>query len=145
LTTELIEIGWREWVRLPELGLPRIKVKVDTGAKTSCLHAFEVEAFDKGNEKWVRFGVHPIQDNTTKEVYCESKIVDERIITDSGGHKDKRYVISTMVGLGESTWPIEITLTNRDNMKFRMLLGRGAMLKRFTVNPAASFLLGKSR
>ena len=140
---ELITIGWREWVKLPDLGLPWIKAKIDTGARTSCLHAFSLETFDKNNEPWVRFGIHPHQGDTDTEVYCEAKIVDQRLVSDSGGHKEERYVIATPLMLGKQQWPIEITLTNRDNMKFRMLLGRTAMEGRLAVNPEASFLLGK--
>lgn len=140
---QLMMIGWREWVRLPELGLPWLKAKVDTGARTSCLHAFSVEPYDKDGEKWIRFGIHPHQDDTKTEVYCESKIVDQRFVTDSGGHQEKRFVISTLIKMGNQQWPIEITLTNRDNMRFRMLLGRTAMQRNVTIDPDASFLLGK--
>ena len=139
----LTTIGWREWVQLPELGLPWLKAKIDTGARTSCLHAFSLDTFDKNQERWVRFGIHPHQDDSEFEVYCEARIIDERQVTDSGGHREKRLVISTLLSLGEAQWPIEITLTNRDNMKFRMLLGRTAMEGKVAVNPEASFLLGK--
>jgi len=142
---QLLMIGWREWVRLPELGLPWLKVKVDTGARTSCLHAFSVEPFEKNGEKWVRFGIHPHQQSTRTQVFCETKIVDERYVTDSGGHREKRFVISTLIRMGDRQWPIEITLTNRDNMRFRMLLGRTAMQKNVVIDPDASFLLGKPR
>lgn len=140
---ELITIGWREWVKLPDLGLPWIKAKIDTGARTSCLHAFSLETFDKNSEAWLRFGIHPRQGDTDTEVYCEAKIIDQRMVSDSGGHKEQRYVITTPLVIGKQQWPIEITLTNRDNMKFRMLLGRTAMEGRLAVNPEASFLLGK--
>lgn len=141
----LIKIGWREWCLLPELGLPLIKAKVDTGAKTSCLHAFNIEPYDKDGKLWVRFGIHPHQKDNDTEVYCDAEVMDERDVTDSGGHKEKRYVISTKLKLNDHEWPIEMTLTNRDTMLFRMLLGRTAMAKKIIVDPHASFLLGKPK
>ena len=139
----LLAVGWREWVSLPELGLPLIKAKIDTGARTSCLHAFTVEEFTVDNKKWVRFGIHPHQDDTETEVFCEAQVVDERVVSDSGGHKENRYVITIEIVMANKCWPIEITLTNRDNMRFRMLLGRTAMEQKIIVNPGESFLLGK--
>ena len=143
MNQNLITLGWREWVSLPDLEITWIKAKIDTGAKTSCLHAFSVKEFTVNNKKWVRFGIHPHQKDTETELLCEAEVLDERIVTDSGGHKEKRYVISTEIMLANQRWPIEITLTNRDNMRFRMLLGRTAMEHKITVNPGESFLLGK--
>lgn len=140
MASTLITVGWREWVLLPELGLPLIKAKIDTGARTSCLHAFSVEPFEKDNKEWVRFGIHPHQRDSETEVYCEAEVIDKRVVSDSGGHKEERYVINTDLVIAGQRWPIEITLTNRDTMVFRMLLGRTAMDNKIIVNPARSFL-----
>ncbi len=140
MTQNKICVGWREWVALPEFGIDAIKAKVDTGARTSCIHCFKVEAFDKGGKKWVRFWLHPEQEDETRHVVIEAPVEDERIVTDSGGHKESRFVIVTEVRINGKQWPIEMTLTNRDNMKFRMLLGRTAMNDRIIVDPAQSFL-----
>ncbi len=143
MTSPQITVGWREWCSLPELGLTHIKAKVDTGAKTSCLHAFSVEPFTKDNEQWVRFGMHPNQHDSDEEIFCETKVLDERNVTDSGGHKEKRYVICTQLKIDGQQWPIELTLTNRDTMLFRMLLGRTAMKRKIIVNPGKSYMLGE--
>lgn len=141
---DMITVGWREWLSLPELGVSWIKAKVDTGARTSAIHAFEVDPFEKDDSLWVRFGLHPDQTDTERVIWCEAPVIDQRNVTDSGGHTEKRYVIRTPVVLGEKTWPIEVTLTNRDNMLFRMLLGRTAMTAgNIVVNPAQSFLFGQ--
>ena len=135
-------LGWCEWVALPELDISRIRCKVDTGAKTSALHAFYVEEFTENGYQKVRFGVHPAQGKTDQEIHCVADIFDRRQVTDSGGHKESRIVIQTPVILGGEKWPIEITLTNRDSMRFRMLLGRGAIADNFTVDPGTTHLMG---
>ncbi len=141
--SQLIVLGWREWVALPNLGLNSIKAKVDTGARTSTVHAFEVEDYlDKGARK-VAFRVHPIQHNTDSVVACEAEIIDQRQVSDSGGHKELRWIIGSELRLGEYSWPIELTLTARDNMLFRMLLGRTALHGLAIVDPARSYLTGK--
>ncbi len=144
-TDQRILLGWREWLALPDLGLPAIKAKVDTGAKTSALHAFELDRFHLKGVDFVRFSIHPLQNRLSPVVYCKARLLDQRNVTDSGGHQEMRLVIETRLQLASGEWPIEITLTNRDNMRFRMLLGRQAMLGRIQVDPAASYLCGKPR
>lgn len=137
-------IGWREWIALPDLGVPRIKAKVDTGARSSALHAFAVERFRRGGKSMVRFQVHPIQRNDRDVVSAEAEMLEERNVRDSGGHLERRPVIRTIVRLPGREWKIEVTLTNRDEMGFRMLLGREALTRRFVIDPARSFLAGKA-
>jgi hypothetical protein len=138
-----ITIGWREWVSLPELGVEHIKAKIDTGARTSALHAFSVRTFTKSGRKFVRFKIHPYQRREDISVECVAPVLEKRMVTDSGGHREQRYVIESTVKLGDEVWPIELTLTNREIMKFRMLLGRTAMKGKFIVNPGRSYLVGK--
>lgn len=137
-------IGWEEWCRFPDLGLPAIKAKVDTGAKTSCLHAYDIEPFTKEGSKYVRFKIHPLQRNKTLECICEALLSDYRTVTSSNGEREKRYVIKTPLVLGDTTIQAEVTLTSRHAMAFRMLLGRDAIRKtKLVVDPAKSFALGK--
>jgi len=139
-----ISVGWREWFTLPGLDIWHIKAKIDTGAKTSSLHAFFIEPFKENGCQMVRFGVHPIQKRDDIEIICCCPVKDYREVSDSGGHREMRYVIETPVTLGGRTWPIEMTLTNRDSMKFRMLLGRAAM-SGMQVLPDQSFLFGRPK
>ncbi|MGA7799425.1 MAG: ATP-dependent zinc protease [Gammaproteobacteria bacterium] len=137
-----VVLGWREWVSLPELGITAIKAKVDTGARTSALHAFHVELYRRGGGHWVRFAIHPVQKRADIELLCNCKVIDQRLVSDSGGHRERRYVINTPVRIADRELPIEITLTDRDTMNFRMLLGRTALRKGFLVDPRRSYLAG---
>ena len=139
--TEQPTLGWREWVTLPELGIETIKAKIDTGARTSALHAYYLEPYNKAGEKWVRFDVHPFQKQIDISCECHAKVVDYRKVTDSGGHIEYRYVIHTMITLGEDSFITELTLTNRETMQFRMLLGRNTLKKRYVVDTGKSFML----
>jgi len=135
-------IGWREWVCLPGLGIDCIKAKIDTGARTSALHTFSLDVARDGGEKIAHFGVHPLQRDTGTVVWCQAPVVDERRVRDSGGHREWRFVIATELELADQRWPIEITLTARDTMLFRMLVGRTAM-HALRVDPTASFITGR--
>lgn len=137
-------IGWREWVALPQLGVETIKAKIDTGARTSALHAWNIVPFDKDGEIWVRFFLHPIQRNNKHAIACEAPVIDRRAVRNTGGKAERRYVIRTGVTLGNISWPIEVTLTNRDKMGFRLLLGRSAVKNRFLINAGRSYLGAKT-
>ena len=142
---ELITVGWREWVALPELGVDGIKAKIDTGARTSALHAFHAKPFLVNGQQVIRFGVHPVQRHRHPDVLCEAPLIGERVVMSSNGQHELRYVISTMLRIGTLSWPIEITLTDRDQMGFRMLLGRQALAGRFLVDPGSSYKFGGRR
>ena len=136
-------LGWREWVALPEIGVPALKVKVDTGARTSALNARAIEPFDRDGRNWVRFTLRPDRRRAC-EIDCAAPVTDVRVVKDSGGHAEERYVIETPVRLGvdADTWLVEITLANRSGMQYAMLLGRTAVRRRFAVDPARSFVAG---
>lgn len=136
-------VGWREWVALPSLGIDRIKAKIDTGARTSALHAHDVRVSTRKGKQVLHFKLSPVQGSREPEVLCEAPVIDERQVTDSGGHREKRFVIETDVEVGGERFPIEVTITRRDNMRFRMLLGRTAMAGRIVVDPQKSFLTGR--
>lgn len=132
-------IGWREWVALPDLmGVP-IKAKIDSGARTSAIHSFHTRRFSDGGAPHVEFLLHPLQRQAKPECACAAPIVDERWVKSSNGEKERRLVIETMARLGPVEWPIELTLTNRDLMGFRMLLGRQAIRRRFLIDPGRSY------
>lgn len=133
-------VGWREWVSLSELGIEKIKAKIDTGARTSALHAFALRPFKEGNQQKISFDIHPLQRNDNVIITCTASVIDKRLVSDSGGHKEERYVILTPLTLGHETWLIELTLTERDTMLFRMLIGRTAIRRRYLVDPGRSFV-----
>lgn len=135
-------VGWREWVALPDLGLPAVEAKVDTGARTSALHAFAMDVFEEDGRRRVCFGVHPLADDERVEVFACADVVDERTVTSSSGHEEHRVVIRTPLVLGGRTWSAEVTLTDRRAMQYRMLLGRTALAGRVVVDPAALHLHG---
>lgn len=132
-------VGWEEWVSLPDLSLNAIKVKTDTGARTSSLHAFNIQPFGTESRPKVRFGIHPNPDDLSIEVFCSASVIDQREVTSSNGQTELRYVIKTPIKIGDRVWDIEVTLANRENMSYRMLLGRTA-LEGITVRPDESFI-----
>jgi hypothetical protein len=136
-------LGWREWAALPELGVDSIKAKLDTGARTSSLHAFDLEHFEEDGQRKVRFEIHPRQRSARDSITVEAEVVDERWVKNSGGHRELRPVIETLVRLGSEEWPIELTLTRRDEMGFRMLLGRQALRGRVAVDSGRSYRAGR--
>lgn len=143
--SEKTTIGWREWVRLPELGEAVVKAKVDTGARTSTLHAYDVSEFERAGERWVRFGFHPNQRDEETAIEAEAPIIDERVVTPSNGRSELRYVVGTVAVIDGNPTPIELTLTRRDEMGFRMLLGRRAIRDRFNVDPRRSYRTVESK
>lgn len=144
MPTKLVKkqiIGWREWVSFPELGIDKIKAKIDTGARSSALHAYNIETYKTNTGKMrVRFVVHPLQKNNHLIVACHADLIDQRLVKSSSGQKELRTTILANLKMGEQDWPIEITLTNRDTMGFRLLIGRTAIKRKFLVDPQRSFL-----
>ena len=138
-------VGWREWVSLPGLGVPWIKAKVDTGARTSALHAFDLEELERDGERWVRYSVHPWQGSDEGAVACESRVVDRREVRSSSGHAEERYVVQLDVSMGGQVVDAEVTLSKRDEMGFRMLVGREALCQGFLVDPSGSYLGGRPK
>lgn len=136
-------LGSEEWCSFPALGIPIIKARVDSGAKTSALHAINIIPFSKEGESWVKFDINPIQNNVKTVIHCEAQLVDKRIVKSSSGFREQRYVIRADLQIGTTDWSIEMTLTNRDSMGFRMLLGREAMSGRVLVDPEQQYLLGQ--
>jgi hypothetical protein len=139
-------IGWREWVSLPELGIDRVKAKIDTGARSSALHAWDVQVYRSDGQARVRFVVHPMQRSKRQTVTADAALLDHRWVKSSAGHETLRAVIETPIALGGRVWPIELSLVNRDAMGFRLLLGRQALRQgKLLVNPARSYLLSSRR
>ena len=136
-------VGWREWAGLPDLGVEWIKAKIDTGARTSALHASNIEYFREGGRKMVRFNIHPLQRNTQLTVTAEAELLEVRKVRSSVGIVTERPVIWTHLRIGREVWPVELTLVDRDLMGFRMLIGRQAIRQRYLVDPAVSYQLGR--
>jgi ribosomal protein S6--L-glutamate ligase len=134
-------IGSEEWCVFGELGIPAIKSRVDSGAKTSSLQAANIKIVNRGANEWVKFEVSPLQENRSIAIECQARLVDRRMVKSSSGISEVRLVIKTPVTIGDSTFDIELTLANRDTMEFRMLLGREALNERFIVNPAVNYQL----
>lgn len=136
-----IIIGWNEWCSMPEIGIPAIRAKIDTGAQTSAIHAEHITTFERDGEEWVRFTVRPISFRRKLKRVCEAPLIGKRTVISSNGHKQKRYVISTTLKMGGSKWQIELTLARRETMTFRMLLGRQALASQVMIEPDQSLLL----
>jgi len=135
-------IGWREWAALPDLGVDCINAKIDTGATTSAIHAFRVSEVKIDGARHVEFYLHPRRRRKKPEVFCRLPVVDKRTVRSSNGQEEDRFVVRTRLRLGPRIWKIDLTLTNRDAMGFRMLIGRNALRRKFIVDPGGSYLLG---
>lgn len=137
---QTIRVGWREWARMPSANLPWIKAKIDTGARSSAVHAFDVERFDRNGEPWVRFSIHPWQATHEDAVVLERPVVDQRVVRSSSGHAEDRLVVELEIVLARRRHTTEVTLSNRDEMGFRMLIGRESLRHCYVVDPAESYL-----
>lgn len=142
LPEEKLWLGWREWISLPSIGVHAIKAKIDTGARTSSLHAEKIKVIRKGDKRFVRFTTFPIQKDRAFRLECEAPLVDRRIVSDSGGHRERRYIITLPVHVGGHTWDAEFSLTTRKKMRFRLLLGRTAV-KDCRIAPGSSYINGR--
>lgn len=136
-------IGWQEWISLPEINIPAVLAKIDTGAKTSSIHAYKIEYFIKNNKDFVRFTIHPIARNNIISRTCEMPLLDKRTVKSSSGDEEERPVIKTLIHIDGNEWEIELNLTNRDYMGSRMLIGREAMRKHVLVHSGVNFIHGK--
>ncbi len=142
---QLPHIGWREWIAFPDLGIKAVKAKIDTGARTSSIHALHIKPFERDGQQWVKFQVHPIQRDSKTTVDIEAPLLEYRRVTSSTGHASLRPVILAMAKLFDIQWTIELTLTSRDEMGFRMLLGREAFRDRFLIDAGRSYLAGRRK
>jgi len=136
-------IGWREWVTFPDFGIDRIKAKIDTGARSSAMHAWNIQEFEQNGELWVTFEAHPDQRSNQRRLACAAEVVERRKIRSSSGHHETRYVVKAKLEIANETRVIELTLTNRDEMGFRLLLGRTALSGYYIIDPGRSYLIGK--
>ncbi len=146
--SDLDVVGWREWISLPDLNLLAVRCKIDTGAATSAIHADDIEHFVRDGEDWARFIFRPFHRRGRKlKVHCEAPIIDSREVISSSGHAEERIVIRTLFRLGtqsdKAAWPIELTLADRSQLRFPMLLGRQAMQGRILVDSGSSYVLGQ--
>ena len=135
-------IGRNEWCQLPDLQIPVIKAKIDTGAKTSAIHAFNIRPVTENQQTWVLFDIYPLQGNTNPRLTCRAPVVDVRAIMSSNGHKEHRYIVKTNLQLADKVWQVELSLSNRDPLRFRLLLGREALKNFVLIDPNLSCHLG---
>lgn len=142
-TKDKILIGRNEWCQLPNLNIPAIKAKIDTGAKTSAIHAVNIQPVSTDGTEYVMFSLNPLQGHQKIQLQCKEKVIDRRFVTSSNGHREHRYVISTVLGIANQFWEIELTLSNRDPLKYRLLLGREALNKRVLIDPSITCFHGR--